>query len=57
MLLLRENNSERKSLNSKLRNAIGYRDVDYETVSQVITYIPKLKNRKWNIFWNSKEKQ
>ena len=57
MLLLRENNSERKSLNSKLRNAIGYRDVDYETVSQVITYIPKLKNRKWNIFWNLKEKQ
>lgn len=33
------------SVNSKLRNAIGHNDVDYDTASQLITYIPNPKDR------------
>lgn len=32
-------------VNPKLRNAIGHNDVDYNTASQLITYIPNLKDR------------
>ena len=32
-------------VNSKLRNAIGHNDVEYNTVTQQITYIPNLKDR------------
>lgn len=32
--------------NSKLRNAIGHNDVEYDTVSQLITYIPNPKDRR-----------
>lgn len=31
--------------NAKLRNAIGHNDVEYDTVSQLITYIPNPKDR------------
>lgn len=31
--------------NPKLRNAIGHNDVDYNTASQLITYIPNPKDR------------
>lgn len=31
--------------NSKLRNAIGHNDVDYDAVTQKITYIPDPRNR------------
>lgn len=31
--------------NAKLRNAIGHNDVEYDTVSQLITYIPNPKER------------
>ena len=37
-------------LNAKLRNAIGHNDVEYDTVTQCITYIPNPKDR-------SKQKQ
>ena len=32
-------------LNAKLRNAIGHNDVEYDTVTQCITYIPNPKDR------------
>lgn len=32
-------------VNSKLRNAIGHNDVEYNTISQQITYIPNPKDR------------
>lgn len=32
-------------VNSKLRNAIGHNDVEYDTASQLITYIPNPKDR------------
>lgn len=32
-------------VNAKLRNAIGHNDVEYDAVSQVITYIPNPKDR------------
>lgn len=32
-------------VNAKLRNAIGHNDVEYDTVSQKITYIPNPKDR------------
>lgn len=32
-------------VNAKLRNAIGHNDVKYDTVSQLITYIPNPKDR------------
>ena len=32
-------------LNSKLRNAIGHNDVEYEAITQKITYIPNPKDR------------
>ena len=32
-------------VNPKLRNAIGHNDVEYDTVSQLITYIPNPKDR------------
>lgn len=32
-------------VNAKLRNAIGHNDVEYDTVEQVITYIPNPKDR------------
>lgn len=32
-------------INSKLRNAIGHNDVEYDTVSQMITFIPNPKDR------------
>lgn len=32
-------------INSKLRNAISHNDVNYDTISQQITYIPNPKNR------------
>ena len=32
-------------VNVKLRNAIGHNDVEYDTASQIITYIPDPKNR------------
>lgn len=32
-------------VNVKLRNAIGHNDVEYDTASQLITYIPDPKNR------------
>lgn len=31
--------------NAKLRNAIGHHDVDYDPLSQIITYVPDPKNR------------
>ena len=33
------------NVNSKIRNAIGHNDVDYDTISQLITYIPDPKDR------------
>lgn len=33
------------SVNAKLRNAIGHNDVEYDTISQIITYIPNPKDR------------
>ena len=33
------------TLNAKLRNAIGHNDVEYDTVTQCITYIPNPKDR------------
>lgn len=33
-------------LNVKLRNAIGHNDIDYDTISQLITYIPNPRDRK-----------
>ena len=32
-------------VNAKLRNAIGHNDVEYDAVSQIITYIPNPKDR------------
>ena len=32
-------------VNAKLRNAIGHNDVEYDAVSQLITYIPNPKDR------------
>ena len=32
-------------LNSKLRNAIGHNDVEYDAITQKITYIPNPKDR------------
>lgn len=32
-------------VNAKLRNAIGHNDVEYDTVSQSITYIPSPRDR------------
>jgi preprotein translocase subunit SecA len=32
-------------VNSKLRNAIGHNDVEYNTITQQITYIPNPKDR------------
>lgn len=32
-------------VNAKLRNAIGHNDVEYDTVNQIITYIPNPKDR------------
>ena len=32
-------------VNAKLRKAIGHNDVEYDAVSQVITYIPNPKDR------------
>lgn len=32
-------------VNAKLRNAIGHNDVEYNSVDQLITYIPNLKDR------------
>ena len=33
------------NVNAKLRNAIGHNDVDYDTINQLITYIPNPKDR------------
>ena len=32
-------------VNAKLRNAIGHNDVEYDSVDQLITYIPNPKDR------------
>lgn len=32
-------------LNSKLRNAIGHNDITYDSISQIITYVPDPRNR------------
>ena len=32
-------------VNAKLRNAIGHNDVEYDTINQLITYIPNPEDR------------